>query len=77
MVGFVQNCFLMDLYVRRVKISVILYPVLLDPYVPSLRNKTKIDRKHSNDSRFFIDINVFHHLKLEIALAIPASNDEK
>ena len=26
---------------------------------------------------FFININIFRHLKLEIALAIPASNDEK
>ena len=27
-------------------------------------------------SIFFININIFHHLKLEIALAILASNDE-
>ena len=26
---------------------------------------------------FFINSNIFRHLKLEIALAIPASNDEK
>ena len=26
---------------------------------------------------FFINSNIFHHLKLEIALAIPATNDEK
>ena len=26
---------------------------------------------------FFIDIIIFRHLELEIALAIPASNDEK
>ena len=26
---------------------------------------------------FFINGNIFCHLKLEIALAIPASNDEK
>ena len=26
---------------------------------------------------FFINIRIFHHLKLEIALAIPASNGEK
>ena len=26
---------------------------------------------------FFININIFRHLMLEIALAIPASNDEK
>ena len=26
---------------------------------------------------FFINNNIFRHLKLEIALAIPASNDEK
>ena len=29
------------------------------------------------DMLFFININIFRHLKLEIALAIPASNDEK
>ena len=26
---------------------------------------------------FFINMNIFHHLKLEIALAIPASNEGK
>ena len=26
---------------------------------------------------FFIDANIFRHLKLEIALAIPALNEEK
>ena len=26
---------------------------------------------------FFINLNIFRHLKLEFALAIPASNDEK
>ena len=26
---------------------------------------------------FFINSNIFRHLKLEIALAIPGSNDEK
>ena len=26
---------------------------------------------------FFMNSHIFHHLKLEIALAIPASNDEK
>ena len=30
-----------------------------------------------NNSVFFINSNSFRHLKLEIALAIPASNDEK
>ena len=29
------------------------------------------------DMYFFINSNIFRHLKLEIALAIPASNDEK
>ena len=29
------------------------------------------------DVDFFIVINIFRHLKLEIALAFPASNDEK
>ena len=28
------------------------------------------------DMSFFINSNIFRHLKLEIALAIPASNDE-
>ena len=28
-------------------------------------------------SLFFINSNIFRHLKLEIALAIPASNEEK
>ena len=29
------------------------------------------------DMYFFINSNIFRHLKLEIALAIPASKDEK
>ena len=29
------------------------------------------------DMYFFINSNIFRHLKLEIALAIPASNDNK
>ena len=29
------------------------------------------------DAHFFININIFCHLKLEFALAIPSSNDEK
>ena len=32
---------------------------------------------NSKDAHFQKNIHIFRHLKLEIALAIPASNDEK
>ena len=37
----------------------------------------QLDKQLNLEDVYFLNINIFRHLKLEIALAIPASYDEK